>query len=696
MNKTSPVAIVYIVCAHGAVAQTTPQQPPATTTLEPVTVTGQTEQGNNTATTSATRIDVPIKDIPQSIQVVPRELLGERGVTRIGQVAETVSGVLTEAAYGNNNTTFFNIRGFSTSNGLRDGFLDYGYHAPRDIQAIERIEVIKGPTGVLYGASNSVGGYINTVSKRPLREGGAEVGLTLGSYGLARPTLDWNQPLAADGSLRARLNVAYETNDTFRDFSGYKSYSVAPAVAWDLTPATTVTALLEVNQLDLKRYDFGIPNLPFAAQLDRKRYFGVAEDNGKSNAYSATTVVDHKVGTNWSYRLGLHATYSKQDATYSFPDTSTYAGGPLLDFYFYPGFYDNSKVYSVQNELVGSFSTGTLKHRLLLGVEWSRIDSFFRGDDTFFYQLDLFDPAVAPIFSDSLGGTTPTQTKSDSTGVYVQDLVEVLAGVKLLAGVRADRFDTTVVRAGAQSGAAEDSKLSPRVGVVWQPVRDTSLYTSWTRSFSVVTGTSASGAAFEPASARQVELGIKQDFADQRISATLAVFDLVRSGVLTRDLANPMFRVQSGEQRSRGVEFDIGGAPVTGWKLNGSYAYIDAEVTRDNSLPVGDALQDAPRHSGSLWSTYQLQSGAWQGFGFGGGALYVCKREATLPNSFKLAGYTRVDASLFYRRQHWKLQLNSINVFDKRYFTGGSAGVFGTTVNPSTPRSLQASFIYGF
>lgn len=231
-------------------------------------------------TTTATKTDIPIKDIPASVQVIPNYVLKDRGVTRVEQMVENVSGVHAESSYGGNGATFFNIRGFTTSNALRDGFRNYGYVGFRDVQNIERIEVLKGPAGAIYGGSGSLGGYINTVSKRPTNEFFGELGVTAGSHGLLRPALDVNTPLSEDVSFR--LNSAYEHNDTFRDQGGYESFSIAPAIRWDISEDTSLTLLFEYNRLEREGFDFGIPNVQNFRSLSKSRYYGLPHDFGET------------------------------------------------------------------------------------------------------------------------------------------------------------------------------------------------------------------------------------------------------------------------------------------------------------------------------------------------------------------------------------------------------------------------------
>ena len=289
------------------------------------------------------------------------------------------------------------------------------------------------------------------------------------------------------------------------------------------------------------------------------------------------------------------------------------------------------------------------------------------------------------------------RAQSDTMGIYLSDLIEFTPQWKLLLGAREDWFfNKTLDTSGNTVLKSDENHFSSRAGLVWQPVEATSLYASYGRTFLPVIGHAASSAVFDAEQGEQFEVGIKQDLIKNKLSAGIAVFDLTRSGILTADPTDPTKQIQTGEQRSRGIEFDLAGEITPAWKLIASYAFTDAEIRSDTFLPVGDGLSNVPHHSGSLWSTYQLQDGALKGFGFGAGLYYIGEREANVPNTFMLPGYWRTDATLFYEHKDWKFQLNFLNVFDKHYYSGGEAGTFNYTLNPSQPFSVQASITYKF
>ena len=663
-------------------------------TLPTVVVTAQAPTYAPSEATTASKINVPLKDLPASVQVVPKEVLRDRGVTKVEQIAETVSGVHAESSYGNNGATFFNIRGFTASDSLRDGFRNHGYDAFRDVQSIDHIEVMKGPVSALYGSASSLGGNINVLSKRPQNEAFTELGITAGSYGLLRPTLDWNQ--SSSNGVSMRLNSAYEHNDGFRDRSGYDSFAIAPAVKWDLDQDTSLTVLLEYDHLHRDGFDFGVPNIPAYKSISRTRYFGFDTDYGKNNTYAATVILEHKLNDNWTWREAAHYNYAKQSSGQPFPDIYSYTGGSIVPFTNYP-FVNDEHSYDIdlQNELMGKFETGSVKHNMVIGTELSRNESGYGGNSYFGTSLDIYNPGYhAPMVF--LANNPSGDQRTDDLGLYIQDLIEITPQWKLLAGLRADWFRTKASSGGVRGSEDTEFDWSPRVGLVWQPVETTSLYFAYNKAYAAVVGHNTTGQSYNAEGGEQYEVGLKQDIIKGKLSANLAAFDLTRTGILTTDPSNPLNQVQTGEQRSRGFEFDLAGEITPAWKLIAAYAFTDAKVSKDNSLPVGDKLSNVPRHSGSLWSTYQFQDGTLKGFGFGAGLTFVGEREANLPNTYKLDSYWRTDASLFYDHGDWRAQVNFLNLFDTHYYTGGQAGVFNYTLDPSRPFSVQATVTYKF
>jgi len=326
-------------------------------------------------------------------------------------------------------------------------------------------------------------------------------------------------------------------------------------------------------------------------------------------------------------------------------------------------------------------------------VDYGYLELGSRGSTVSTMTLDLFNSS----YVSGLTASDPLQShqgRGKDYGLYVMDQVTLTPQVKLMAALRADRFVNEALQSDVVVGRGQQSALSPRVGVVWQPWSETSFFTDWSRSHAPNVGHSGSNVTYDAEVAEQIEVGVKQELVKDRLMGTVALFNLNRKNILTTDPTNPLLQVLSGEQRSRGIEVDVSGTIASGWQAIASYAYTQAIVRADTSIPVGDTLTNVPRHSASLWSTYEFQS--VPGLKAGAGVYVMGAREATLPNTFKLAGYARTDLMLGYQRGPWKTQLNIFNLFNRRYYTGGSASNFNYTLTPSRPLSAQVSVSYRF
>lgn len=673
-------------------------QPNETATQEDepieIVVTGEQETGYSVPdATTATRIEAPIRDIPQSIQVIPRQVIQDRQVVRLNELADNVSGVQPQSGYAGLSSQGYYIRGFPLDfETFRNGFRDFGFISPREVANVERVEILKGPASVLYGSALGFGGLVNTVTKKPLSEPVYNPSVTIGNYGFYRSTLDIGGPLTNNGSLLYRFNAAYENADSYRDFNENESIFVAPALTWQISPRTTLTTEFEYQNYD---YVFDRGLLPSQTFLDlpRGRFLGEPDlNNAQFESFSGTYNFEHKFSDNWKFRQGFNALRVAGNTTSASADA------------FEPPFLEadgrslarrvrktdeEQENYTLQNEIIGEFNTGSIRHNILFGVELARYRFAYDFERADIAPIDIFNPQYgaergdfAPDFAEEYG--------ADNIGIYVQDLIEVLPNLKVLAGLRFDSNDIFYrdTLADAFDFQQSESDFSPRLGIVYQPSESTSIYASWSNSFNPqFFSRNRAGGAFKPERGKQFEVGVKQEFFDGRLSATLALYNLTRRNVLTTDPDDPDFSIQTGEQTSRGVELDVAGEISPGWNIIATYAYINAFVSEDEDIPFGDTLVNAPEHSASLWTTYEIQSGNFQGLGLGAGLVFVSDREAQLPNTIELPSYLRADASIFYRRNNWRAALNFKNLFNTKYYR--TQGFF---ITPEAPFTVLGTF----
>ncbi|MEM8807275.1 MAG: TonB-dependent siderophore receptor [Cyanobacteria bacterium P01_G01_bin.38] len=638
-----------------------------------ITVTGEQEDDYFAPNaSSATRTDTPILDTPASIQVIPRQVLEDQQVIELDEALTNVSGV-TEAGTLSNVTRNFNIRGFDNTPVLLDGFRQFGGFEENlsETANLERIEVLRGPASILYGEIQP-GGVINLVTKQPLAEPFYEARLQAGNQSLFRPQIDFSGPLSSDGRVRYRLNALYRSEDSFRDFEqDFERFFVAPVLSWRISDRTDLTLQFEHTD-DEAPLDNGLPSsgdevvdLPFDRSLDDP-------DNLVNTEFTSVGYnFEHRFSDRWKIRNAFRYSDRNVSNVGTIPIDFDEDTGTLFRFL---GSQDNdADNYSLQTNVVGEFATGSIQHTLLFGVDYNHTDSneFTRISDIQPFdifnpvdgQFDGLDPDIQPIFRN-------IDIQTDRVGIYIQDQVDLLDNLILLAGVRYDTVDQTTVNGpnafvpvGSETDQ-NDNAWTPRIGIVYQPVEFLSLFASYSQSFTPGTATTSAGDPLPPEEGEGFDIGVKAELLEGSLLATLTYFDITRQNVATPDPLDLFSSVATGEQRSQGVELDVIGEILPGWNIIASYAYIDATVSEDNTFSEGNRLFNAPEHSASLWTTYEIQEGDLEGLGFGLGFNFVGDREGDLDNSFELDSYFLVNAGISYRRDNWRFALNARNLFD--------------------------------
>ncbi|MDF5720632.1 MAG: TonB-dependent siderophore receptor [Rhizonema sp. PD37] len=652
-------------------SQTQPSQPSSTgdEAIELV-VRGEVDGYNRPDANTATRTDTPLRDIPQSIQVIPQEVLKDQQITRIEDAVRNVSGVTPTAGYGGSNGNY-TIRGFYADNNLRNGFRDPSFVTFTDPANIERIEVLKGPASVLYGRIDP-GGVVNYVTKKPLSDPYYAAQFDIGSYSFYRPAIDLSGPLTADKRLLYRLNVGYENAGSFRDYVNHETYIIAPVFTYKISDKTSLTLEAEYNKYN-GTFDRGFTPDAVRLNLPRSRFLGEPGADYTREETRIGYILDHHFSNNWQIRNAFSAQIANDRAIGVTPSSVSEDGLINRTNQDVP---DYARSYSLQTDLVGKFNTGSIQHQLLFGVELARdiFDYDFKLGS--FPSIDPFNPVYGrtPISRVFDSDDSKDRAKTDTLGIYLQDQVTLLANLKLLVGGRYDiaQFNdkfTDLLANTQQLTNQQFDAFSPRFGLVYQPIQPISLYASYSRSFKPNTSSkTVNGALVEPERGTQYEVGVKAETLNGKLSGTLAYFDITKTNVATTDPSNPNFSITAGEVKSRGIELDIAGEILPGLNVIASYSHNDAFVSQDNSLPRGDRLIGAARNLASLWTTYKIQNGDLKGLGFGAGVFFVGDREAQLPNNVKLPSYLTTEATIFYQQKNWRFGLNFKNIFNTKYY----------------------------
>jgi len=661
-----------------------------------VVVTGEQDEGYNPSNTSVgTRTDTPLRDIPQSIQVVPQEVLRDQNVTRLEEALRNVPGVTTNVsslyfAHG------FNLRGFTAgqSNFLRNGLRDRlgGNALATDFSNVERVEVLLGPASVLYGGA-APGGTINVVTRQPLPDPFYAVDATIGNYDFYRGAVDLSGPLNDFETVLYRLNASYLDRGSFVDFYEDQKFTISPTLSFEIGQRTLLTLEGQYTDTDYTPY-FGIPAVGTVlpnpnGRISRNRFPGDPEGRADRVFGRIGYRLEHQFSDDWSLQNAFQVGLMSDDTNERYfiptglrPDNRTLEGINYASS-------GNWETYALSTDLIGEFSTGSIDHQLVIGLSLDRFDYRYQdrlGDAA---PIDLFDPVYGQP-GGPLNIESTFRNTIDSLGIYVQDIVSLTDNLQLLLGGRLD-FSRQILQDEDQS----DDAFSPRLGIVYQPVEPISLYASYSRSFNPAFGVAFDRSQFQPERGTQYEIGVKADLSEQ-LSATLAFYDLTRSNVLTADTepgVPPGFSIQTGEQRSRGVELAVQGEILPGWNIIAGYAYTDAQITQDNTLPEGNRLRNVPENAINLWTTYEIQSGDLQGLGIGLGLFFAGERQGDLGNTFQLPSYWRTDATIFYERDRFRAALNFRNLFDVDYFESAESAL---RVYPGEPLTVQGTISWEF
>ncbi|WP_225931143.1 TonB-dependent siderophore receptor [Leptolyngbya sp. 7M] len=626
----------------------------------------------------------------KAITVIPRQVLEDRNVRTLTEAVQTVpsvvdSGDIFGAPSGGVSIRGFGL-GFSPRENLRDAVPDADYIDIIPIGTIERVEVLRGAASILYGAVEP-GGVINRITRQPLSEPYYQVALEAGNYGYVQPSIDFSGPLTADGDVLYRLIAGYERSDYIQPFVEEELITVAPSLTVNLGDQTTLNFYYEYA-----RYFSDAPKTDAAFLSDgsltpRDLYLGYPIPG----LYAIT---NHRMGYRFTHEFNedLQLRHNFAISLADFIDNRSGALDTIEDdrfFTFGVGENESSRNrYFGQVDLLAEFETGSIAHQLLVGFDASLSEDDYTAQ--FAPNVPVFDIRnpnydYAP---DELVPEFDRLTRITNYAAYIQDQIALSDRLKLLIGGRYDWLssDTQGGEPGELSTTESrriqnDGAFSPRIGLVYQPSDTVSLYASYSRSFNQTIGLSQDGSAFEPSRGTQYEVGVKTDFLD-RLSATLAAYEITKTNVNVADPDDPDFEIQIGEQRSRGIELEIGGEVLRGWNIIASYAFTNAEISEDPVF-AGNQVGGVPEHQASLWTTYQIQSGSLEGLGFGLGLFYVGERPGDSSNTQILDGYFRTDAALYYRRDRFNAAINISNLFDSDYALGGS-GVFAVRNEPFT------------
>lgn len=690
---------VFTAAASGARADTAATE--GDTTLPTVEVKGKTEAAYTVKKSStATKTDTPLRDTPQSITVITKELMQDQGMQTMADALRYVPGIVTAQGEGNRDTAVFrgsNSTGDFFIDGVRD---DVQYY--RDFYNIERVEALKGSNAMIFGRGGS-GGLINRVSKQANWKTTRDASLTLGSWNNRRLTADVGQ--AATDNVAFRITGLYEDSDSYRDDVSVKRSGINPTLGIKAGANTLINLGYEHFE-DERTADRGVPSwLGKPLPTDPSTFFGSPENSwatARVDALSAT--IDHDFGRGVTLRNRTR--YADYDKFYQnvYPDAVT-DGGTMVTLKGYNNATQRTNLFN-QTDLLFSVKTGPVKHSFATGVELGRqITDNLRQTAAFPDQVSTPGDALVPVSNPRLAervtfssSSTDANNHSVATdmAIYLQDQITFSPQWQAILGLRYERFavDFEDKRTTGAHLEAQDHPLTPRVGLVFKPVEAVSIYGSYSIAFvpragDQLSSLSAANSSLEPEEFRNVELGAKWDIRPD-LAATAAIYQLERNKVAVSTGATSSVLVDG--QRTRGIELGLSGNITKNWNVMGGYAYQDAEYTeaQGTAIAAGATVAQVPDHMLSLWNRYDMSS-RWAA---ALGVVYRGSIYAGNSNTVELPAYTRFDAALFHTfNKKFKAQLNIENLFDTEYYASAHSD---NNITPGSPRAvrvmLNASF----
>jgi catecholate siderophore receptor len=660
-----------------------------------IVVTGQQVKYGSRSTSTATKTDTDVKDVPQALTTVTAQQIEDQQLRSVGELLLFVPGASYNAGEGNRDTIV--LRGNSSTadffvDGVRD---DVQYF--RDFYNVDRVEVLKGPNAMIFGRGGG-GGIVNRVLKRPTLTPSRAVSASADNWGDVRLTADINQPLSS--VLGVRLNAMYEGAGSFRHHVDLHRYGINPTAA--IVSGNTRIDLSYEHFHDRRTADRGVP-----AEGDEpirgftRTFFGDPDlSYARANVDLGTLTVSHDFGNGLTLRnrtlLGDYRKFYQ----------NVYGSGfnPATDLVTLSGYNnrnDRKNLFS-QTDLVWNSRLGGIDQTLLLGFELGRERSRNKRLTARFLSSNttpISDPtADADVVFEPLASDADNRVKATVAAAYIQDQLRISDAFEIVAGLRFDSFKINVDDLRTTGGAKfsrRDGLWSPRVGLIAKPTRDLSLYASYSRSYLPQSGDQFSSltdvtAGLEPERFDNLEVGAKWEVLDGLL-ATAAVYQLDRSNTRASDPADPQHTILTGKQRSRGIELGLERSVTSRWLIAGGYALQIAEiVATTTAAPAGRKVPLVPRQSFSLWNRYDVTKQV----GVGLGVIARSKSYASISNAVKLPGYARVDAALYFKLPHGiEAQLNAENLLGAHYFPSASND---NNIAPGAPRTVKATLGYKF
>ncbi|MFA0158077.1 TonB-dependent receptor [Vibrio sp. 10N.261.46.A3] len=623
---------------------------------------------------SGTKTDVEWLDVPQAVSVVTKTEMQDRGAVRLVDALDGVAGVNNTLGEGSRDQ--FVIRGFDALNDMyRDGMRDDGtLQSYRSLANIERVEVVKGPAGALYGRG-SAGGIINLVTKRANGDNFTHVNGSVGSNNLFVGQVD--SSMALSDKVSGRINVESRQSDSYVDHIDSNGFFIAPTIRVLPADGHTIDLDVEYAHQELVPYR-GVPSKNGKpVDVSESTFYGGTNDYQESDSIRVGVNYEWLLNSEWAWtnRAAYNHIELEQKGTRQGTVTGNEVSQTVNNFG-----YDPRTTTTLQSELVWE----TDSNQMMIGADYNQINiDLTLASDKTLPSKDIYNPVAGPTpdpgFKPFRDNTTTTK------GVYIQD-VYTFGDLSVIGNVRYDSMELEQQKAGSEKENLDDDKVSYRGGLVYRINNDMSVYASLARSWQLP----YSGIYINPKLAEFFhtdlkEIGAKAYLLDNALMLNAAVFQIDQEQPETNidgDVVNKI------EARHQGIELEARGQFTEQWDISVGYSYLDAENKETGKKP-----NDVSDHLFSLWSTYQLDDN-WR---LGGGVKYVGDRYAGNDEAVALGDYTTVDLMAAYTTGRHKVQANAYNVLNEKYILGATNGTSGTNqIGYGAPAEFMLSYGYQF
>lgn len=635
------------------------------------------------AATVAGKTPQTLREIPQSISVVTRQRLDDQNIVTLEEALRQTPGV-TAMTY-NQTAGYFAIRGFQPEIQY-DGIPSLGdasYAVAYDLAIYDRIEVLRGPSGLMQG-NGEPAGTVNLVRKRPHDTFGWAGSLMAGRWNNFHGDLDITGPLNAAGTIRGRVVAAGGDRDYFYDFVHQKHWTLYGIVEADITPNTTFTLSGTIQDRDVKGFDYGqsaYVNQTFL-NAPRSSYFGLDWANAKPKNREAYASLDHDLGGGWTTKASVAYRYETFPTLYGFIGNFVNLDNSA-DSYSVRSQYNRDSNVTSDAYIAGPVSLFGRTHTVTIGANY--------GWRSYINRLNFVNVSVADIYNidiPNISSTIPLRQRNDihmeQYGAYGQLKLNVADPLKILLGGRVSSFHSKI-RRGQPFGAFQKDNLgkadwhfTPSAALLFEPTKNVTLYGSYVSIFVPQANRTVGGDFIKPRTGEQFEIGAKAALLDGALNASLALYSLTDRNRALADSANPGFAIAAGKIRSRGVEAELSGEPLPGWSVSAAYTYLQTKFLSDPTNQGKIFSLEEPKHTVKLWSLYRFGEIDEPGFQVGAGVRYQ-----TATTRFSAGGpvqeaYAIADAQVGYRlNEQWSATLSVTNLFDKHYYIRVPGQFFG-------------------